>query len=168
MEAFFKILIVIANLSFVFYLLYFLRGLIKYGKNVFEHRNKTASIIVLILTLIQLGNKNDEETNSFKVYSSNLTSTSFETNYYQLEKIAFEEVNLFIKSRDINQDDILIEGILSQSGLVMGTKIKLIRSEIGCSNKQCFIETSYLKSWNIFGIQLYSQLKNKKTPLNSV
>jgi hypothetical protein len=165
MEAIFKILIALANLAFVFYLLYVIRGLIKYGKKVFEHRNKTASVIILILTLVQLGKKESEAANSFQIVYANDNSEVFETNFYELENIAFDHVNLFVKSKEIDENSVIVEGVLSQSGLVMGTEFKWIKSKMECLENNCFMKTNYLKTWNIYGIQLYSQLKTKKTPL---
>ncbi|AGC75540.1 hypothetical protein LX97_00234 [Nonlabens dokdonensis] len=166
MEVFFKILIVVANLAFVFYLLYVIRGLIKNGKNVFEHRNKTASIIILILTLVHLGKKESEAANSFEIVYTKDNSAFFDTNLYEIENIVFDHVNLFVKSKEIDENSDLVEVVLSQSGLVMGTEFKLIKSEMQCLENNCFLRTNYLKTWNIYGIQLYSQLKTKKTPLN--
>jgi hypothetical protein len=68
METFFQILIVLINLFCFGYLLYVIRGLFKYGKKVFEYRNKAAVIVIVVLTIAQIQNSNEEKThNDFEI-----------------------------------------------------------------------------------------------------
>jgi hypothetical protein len=159
MEAFFKILILAINLCCVVYLLYVIRGLFKYGKKVFEYRNKTASIVILILTIVQLGNKENELGNRFEIVKTKINQPIFDTNFYELEDIAFDHVRLFIKAEAIDEMSVLFTGSLSHSGLVMGTQIKLIDSNIYNEGDDFSIRIRYKKNWIIYGIQLYSQVK---------
>ncbi len=127
-------------------------------ENIFQHRNKTLSIIILVSTLLQISKK-DEPLPS---QSLNLPSLSSNNLNISIEDRWLSDLNLSIYKP---KQDGFHKAILSHTGLVLGIDyfgiIYAPHSEISLTS----IDVTYIKSYRIYGYPVYSVMKPKTIEL---
>lgn len=154
------LIIAIINLIFLGYLIHVIGGLIRYGRDVFEYRNKTLSIIILVLTIIQVSKKEKPQLSQ----SLKLSSQTYDYKNIIIENRWFSDFRLSIyksKENDIHKVN------FSHTGLVLGINYFGIINLPNSDKKPTSIDIFYLKEYQIYGIQVYSVLTSKKVRIDN-
>lgn len=146
------VLIAILNLVCFGYLIHVIGGLIKYRKNVFEHRNKALSIIILVLTIFQVSKKQQEELQSFNVKPLNSSNIKI-----SIEDNWFSDLNVISYNSKQHQPRI---ATLSHTGLIMGIEYQAISINFTINLNQEYIKVQYFKNYRIYGNTIYRSLKS--------
>ncbi|MGJ8685655.1 MAG: hypothetical protein ACSHWW_13575 [Nonlabens sp.] len=147
------VVVALINLICIGYLIYVIAGLIRYGKNVFQHRHKVLSIIILVLTIVHISSqkKNDDESKSM-----NFTSTVVIPKNIFMDDSFFNNISMFTQKIDNSNT---YEVIASFSGLNLGVDFQEKNTQVVSENNQLSIQLRYVKIYSIYGVTIYKQPK---------
>jgi len=147
----------------VIYFFYLIFGFIRKGKKIFNPQFKIASILIMIIGIVQIISAATSEKSSNRI---TITNNYDKTNNSKVEKITLEDnltldINMLV-SYSIEQNEFIpIESNSFLTGFVSGFvwEFTSIETNNYKQNESAEFIASGILKWNLFGIKVYSQGK---------
>jgi len=145
------------------YFLYLIIGFIAKGKQIFKPQFKVVSIFIMIIGIVQIISASNSEKNTNRI---TITDDYNKKNNSEIKEVLLEnnlvfDINMLVKY-SINQNEYIpIESNSYLTGLVSGYvwEFKSINTNSYKPDEKAEFIASGILKWNLFGINIYSELK---------